>query len=96
MRYCYDSYDETYNETIGVDVMNEKLRFTNENGGTSIKAKACIWDTGGQERFRVLTPTYCSCAHAIMLVFDITDRKSFDEVRDTFIELIYQSAKGCI
>ena len=40
MRYCNDSYDESYISTIGVDFMIKALQFTNENGGTSINAKA--------------------------------------------------------
>ena len=39
-RYCNDSYDESYISTIGVDFMIKALQFTNENGGTSINAKA--------------------------------------------------------
>ena len=40
MRYCNDSYDESYIPTIGVEFMSKTLQFTNENGGTSIRAKA--------------------------------------------------------
>ena len=40
MRYFNDSYDESYISTFGVDLMNKALQFNNENGGTSINAKA--------------------------------------------------------
>jgi small GTP-binding protein len=45
-----------------------------------------IWDTGGQERFRSLTTSYYRNAMGLMLVFDVTDRKSFEDIRHWFNE----------
>lgn len=39
------------------------------------------WDTAGQDRFRTITSTYYKGAHGIMLVFDVTDRESFDSLK---------------
>lgn len=40
-----------------------------------------IWDTAGQERFQTITLSYLRGAKGIMLVYDITDRVSFDQTR---------------
>lgn len=45
------------------------------------KVRMQIWDTAGQDRFRTITSSYYKGAHGIMLVFDVTDRESFDAIR---------------
>jgi small GTP-binding protein len=37
-------------------------------------------DTGGQERFRTLTSSFYRHAHAVIFVYDITNRSSFEEI----------------
>ena len=39
-----------------------------------------IWDTAGQERFRCMVPMYMRNASAAIIVYDITDRQSFNDV----------------
>lgn len=48
-------------------------------GGRSIKLQ--IWDTAGQERFQSITSNYYHGSHAIAIVYDITDRQSYEDVR---------------
>lgn len=40
-----------------------------------------LWDTAGQERFRSLTHSYYHSAHAVVIVYDITNKKSFENLR---------------
>lgn len=42
--------------------------------------KLQIWDTAGQERFRGITKSYYKGANAVILVYDITTPKSFEDV----------------
>ena len=46
-----------------------------------------IWDTAGHEKFRTITTSYYRGAHAIVIVFDITDRKSFQQVEKWLSEI---------
>lgn len=39
------------------------------------------WDTAGQDRFRTITSTYYKGAHGIMLVYDVTDRESYESLK---------------
>ncbi len=81
LRFVDNSFAETYISTIGVDF---RIR-TIEMDGKSIKLQ--IWDTAGQERFRTITSSYYHGAHGIIVVYDITDETSFDNVRQWLKEI---------
>ncbi|XP_020594482.1 ras-related protein RIC1-like, partial [Phalaenopsis equestris] len=76
-----DSYLESYISTIGVDF---KIR-TVEQDGKTIKLQ--IWDTAGQERFRTITSSYYRGAHGIIVVYDVTDQESFNNVKQWLNEI---------
>ena len=71
--------------TIGVDF---KIRTIDVDGKT---IKLQIWDTAGQERFRTITTSYFRGAQGILLVYDVTDRRSFESIRN-WISQIQQHA----
>ena len=49
-----------------------------ELDGKTIKLQ--IWDTAGQERFRTISSTYYRGAHGIIVVYDVTNLESFNNV----------------
>ena len=46
-----------------------------------------IWDTAGQERFRNITASYYRGGHGVLVVYDITDRESFNNLNSWLIEI---------
>uniref|UniRef100_A0A8B9IAC0 small monomeric GTPase n=1 Tax=Anser brachyrhynchus TaxID=132585 RepID=A0A8B9IAC0_9AVES len=46
------------------------------------KIKLQVWDTAGQERFKTITTAYYRGAVGIILVYDITDEKSFENIQN--------------
>ena len=52
-----------------------------------VRVKLQIWDTAGQERFRSMAPIYYRGAHVCVLVYDIGNRQSFEDVRSWLEEL---------
>lgn len=53
------------------------------------KIKLQIWDTSGQERFKSITTPYFRNAHGIILVFDLTNRKSFQNLEKWLNEIVF-------
>jgi len=81
LRFADQTYTDTYNSTIGVDF---KIR-TLELDGKIIKLQ--IWDTAGQERFRTIASSYYRGAHGIIVVYDVTDQMSFENVKSWLYEV---------
>jgi len=81
LRFADHTYTESYISTIGVDF---KIR-TIELDGKTIKLQ--IWDTAGQERFRTITSSYYRGAHGIIVVYDVTDVESFNNVKQWLNEI---------
>ncbi|CAB3361633.1 ras-related protein Rab-10 [Cloeon dipterum] len=73
-RFSDDAFTTTFISTIGIDF---KIK-TVELRGKKIKLQ--IWDTAGQERFHTITTSYYRGAMGIMLVYDIANEKSFDNI----------------
>lgn len=80
-RYCDDHFSSSFITTIGIDF---KIKTIEVNG---IKVKVQLWDTAGQERFRTLTKTYWRGANGVILVFDCSNRESFEHLESWFEEL---------
>lgn len=85
LRYANDSFSPTFITTIGIDFKIKNI----DIDGTKIKLQ--IWDTAGQERFRTITTSYFRGAQGILLVYDVTDRRSFESIRN-WISQIQQHA----
>jgi len=74
LRFTDDKFNESYVNTIGVDFRFRTLQINDK------RIKMQIWDTAGQEKFRTMTSTYYRGADAIIIVYDITDASTYDEI----------------
>ena len=82
LRFADNVFTESFLPTIGVDF---KIRTFDLSDGKTVKLQ--IWDTAGQERFKTITSSYYKGAHGIIIVYDVTDKKSFAQIEDWMTEV---------
>jgi Ras-related protein Rab-8A len=87
--FCDDKFIPTFITTIGID-FKIKTIIVDEK-----RIKLQIWDTAGQERFRTITNAYYRGAMGIILFYDITDIKSFNNVSN-WLKCIQQHANDTV
>lgn len=79
-RYIENKFRENYKSTLGVNLLKKDLDV--EGYG---KVSAQVWDLGGQESFRSLRKLYLEGANGAFIIYDMTNKKSFDKL-DEWIE----------
>lgn len=72
-RFMYDSFDNTYQATIGIDFLSKTMYLEDRT------VRLQLWDTAGQERFRSLIPSYIRDSTVAVVVYDITNMNSFQQ-----------------
>uniref|UniRef100_A0A3B4ZG74 RAB41, member RAS oncogene family n=1 Tax=Stegastes partitus TaxID=144197 RepID=A0A3B4ZG74_9TELE len=72
-RFMYDSFDNTYQATIGIDFLSKTMYLEDRT------VRLQLWDTAGQERFRSLIPSYIRDSTIAVVVYDITNLNSFQQ-----------------
>jgi len=80
-RYVYDTFEGALNPTIGVDFVIKSV-YSGEK-----TYKIHFWDTAGQERFKSLIPSYIKDCQVAIMVYDVNQRGSFNNI-DSWYENI--------
>ncbi|KAH0937356.1 hypothetical protein HID58_004817 [Brassica napus] len=76
LRFSDGSFTTSFITTIGIDFKIRTIELDDK------RIKLQIWDTAGQERFRTITTAYYRGAMGILLVYDVTDETSFNNIRN--------------
>lgn len=83
LRFCEGRFENNFVITIGVDFKTKTMNID----GKSYRVQ--VWDTAGQERFRTITPAYYRNAMGVLILFDVTNKKSFDSTLFYIIPLSF-------
>ena len=86
-RYINDSFTNNEQSTVGASYFQKKL----EIDGKSINLD--IWDTAGQERYRSMGKMFYKDAFIVLFVYDITDKKSFLELKNVWYDEIKKTGE---
>ena len=81
-RFNTNNFDDNYQSTIGLDFSNKNITIHDQD------VRLILYDTAGQEKFRSLIPMYIREAQIILLVYDISNRRSFDNIPSWFSEVL--------
>ena len=80
-KYLKNEFREDSKATVGVEFGSKQFNIQ----GHQVKAQ--IWDTAGQERFKNIQASYYKGANGILVVYDITNRESFEHLNSWLIEI---------
>eukprot|EP00823_Brevimastigomonas_motovehiculus_P009479 TRINITY_DN914_c0_g1_i1.p1 TRINITY_DN914_c0_g1~~TRINITY_DN914_c0_g1_i1.p1 ORF type:complete len:214 (+),score=50.68 TRINITY_DN914_c0_g1_i1:46-687(+) len=83
-QYVHNKFSSAYKATIGADFSTKELLVDDK------LVNLQIWDTAGQERFQSLGMSFYRGADACVLVYDVTDQKSFDNLESWKEEFLHQ------
>lgn len=86
----YDTFDNNYQSTIGIDFLSKTLYL--DDGPVRLQ----LWDTAGQERFRSLIPSYIRDSAAAIVVYDITNRQSFENTTKWIQDVLNERGQDVI
>ena len=83
-------YNARTNTTVGAMFVNKSMTIGDARYDLQ------LWDTAGQERFRTIASIYFRDAHGIVLVYDLTNRKSYDDLNYWFNEIYAKCEKSVV
>ncbi len=86
LKYLKNEFDKNSRATVGVEFGTKNILINGK------KVKIQIWDTAGQERYRSLTKIFYKNSSCAILVYDITKKQTFDELKNYWIGQIKESA----
>ncbi len=91
IRFTENKFQEIYLSTAGMDYKYKDVMY--EEGKT---IRLQIWDTAGQERYRTITTGLFKGAVGIILMYDITDKQTFNNVREWIKSIEEETSKKVI
>ncbi|EGR28701.1 Ras family protein, putative [Ichthyophthirius multifiliis] len=76
LRFTDNKFNNNFVMTLGVEYKQKQIEINSTN------VIIQVWDTAGQERFKTITPIYYKSVDAVVIVYDICDQKSFEQIND--------------
>ena len=84
-QYIENIFSEEKTATVGYDTISKDLEIENR------KLKLNIWDTCGQEQYRTINQMFVKNSKIALLVYDITKKETFNEIKNYWYNYITNS-----
>jgi hypothetical protein len=81
LRFAENCFRDDHITTLGVDFKLKTIKLDRD------RIRLELWDTAGMERYRTIYNSYYHSAHGVMVVYDITDKRSFDNVKNYWLQV---------
>ena len=91
LRYCDKTFEDAHLMTVGLDYRLKSMVLKNEKN-----VKLQIWDTAGQDRFRAITKNYYKGANGIILIYDVTNLQSYENVKNWIAQIKESASQNVI
>jgi small GTP-binding protein len=78
LRFTDDAFARTYIPTLGVNISEKNVEINN------LKVKLILWDIAGQIKFEAMRRHFYKGAEAVIFIFDLTNRKSFESISNWY------------
>ena len=91
LRYCDKTFQDAHLSTIGLDYRLKSMTLKNKKN-----IKLQIWDTAGQDRFRAITKNYYKGANGIILIYDVTNLQTFENVKNWITQIREEANKNVV
>ncbi len=88
-RFVEGTFTKDYKSTIGTSIMKKECQFDELKS----KVRFIIWDLAGQSQFKRVRQSYLANAEAGILVFDVTNLSSYENIENWYKEIIVASPK---
>ena len=86
-RFITNEFSENFKATIGVEFMSKTYKINKH------LFKIEIWDTAGQERYKSITAVYYKGAKGALVVYDTTDKSTFENIDKWMLEIKDKTSK---
>lgn len=93
LRYTDDVFNSYISGTTGIDLKKKNVVIKNKETNTDIEYKLLIYDTAGHDRYRQFAKSQIKTVHGIIIVYDVTDKNSFNNVSN-WIKQIQDLSSG--
>jgi small GTP-binding protein len=89
-RFILDDFNKNQISSSGASYTKKTLDFPEYNKSIDLE----IWDTAGQEKYRGIAKIFYKEAKIIILVYDVTNHKTFEEIKDYWYNQIKENTSG--
>ena len=91
LRYMDETFIDSHMATIGLDYRLKTMIL-----GEQKIVKVQLWDTAGQDKFRAITRNYYKGANGIILIYDVTNLQTFENVKNWITQIREEANKNVV